>query len=104
VKEVFKGADTPQRHMGSPEVASLFSEHDIVGLQKVASSSSFLVLVSSSSSLVLLLFEVEMGDKLQKETCSLSLFHFFNCFFSFLFFSFLFFFFCFYSQLFNLSI
>jgi hypothetical protein len=91
VKEVFKGADTPQRHMGSPEVASLFSEHDIVGLQKVASSSS-LVLVTSSSSLVLLLFEVEMGDKLQKETCSLSLFHFFNCFFSFLFFFFPFFF------------
>jgi hypothetical protein len=76
VKEVFKGAGTPQPHMGSPKVASLFSEHDIVGLQKVASSSS-LVLVTSSSSLVLLLFEVEMRDKLQKETCNLSLFRFF---------------------------
>jgi len=51
--------------MGSPKVASLFSEHDIVGLQKVASSSS-LMLVTSSSLVVLLLFEVEMGDKLQK--------------------------------------
>jgi hypothetical protein len=92
VNEVFKGAGTPQRHMGSPEVASLFSEHDIVGLQKVASSSS-LMLVASSSSLVLLLFEVEMGDKLQKETCSLSFFlsFFFNCFF----FSFFFYFFLF---------
>jgi len=53
--------------MGSPEVASLFSEHDIVGPQKVA----------SSSSLGLLLFEVEMGDKLQKETCSLYFFIFY---------------------------
>jgi hypothetical protein len=81
--------------MSSPEVASLFSEHDIVGLQLVASSSS-LMLVASSSSLVLLLFEVEMGDKLQKETCNLSLFHFFLIvFFS----SFLFI----YSQSFNLN-
>jgi hypothetical protein len=80
VKEVFKRAGTPQWHMGSPEVASLFSEHDIVGLQKVASSSS-IVLITSSSSLVLLLFEVEMGDKLQKETCSLSLFLLFLFFF-----------------------
>jgi hypothetical protein len=71
VKEVFKGTGTPQWHMGSPEVALLFNEHDIVGLQKVA----------SSSSLVLLLFEVEMGDKFQKETCSLYLFHFFFFFF-----------------------
>jgi hypothetical protein len=69
--------------MGSLEVASLFSEYDIVGLQKVASS--------SSSSLVLLLFEVEMGDKLQKETCSLSLFLFlFLIVFFFLFSSFVF--------------
>jgi hypothetical protein len=65
--------------MGSPEVASLFSEHDIVGPQKVA----------SSSSLGLLLFEVEMGDKLQKETCSLFCFVFFN-FFSFIFLFFIF--------------
>jgi len=28
VKEVFKHAGTPQRHMGSSNVASLFSEHD----------------------------------------------------------------------------
>jgi hypothetical protein len=48
MKEIFKGADTPQRHMGSPEVASLFSEHDIVGLQKVASSSSLMLVASSS--------------------------------------------------------
>jgi len=66
--------------MGSPKVASLFSEHDIVGLQKVASSSS-LMLVTSSSLVVLLLFEVEMGDKLQKETFSLSFFLFFFFFF-----------------------
>jgi len=71
--------------MGSPKVASLFSEHDIVGLQKVASSSS-LMLVTSSSLVVLLLFEVEMGDKLQKETFSLSFFFFF---FFFLFFFFI---------------
>jgi len=29
VKEVFKGARSPQRHMGSTEVASLFIEQDI---------------------------------------------------------------------------
>jgi hypothetical protein len=87
VNEVFKGAGTPQWHMGSLEVASLFCEHDSVGLQKVASSSS-LMLVTSSSSLVLLLFEVGMGDKLQKETCSLSLFRFFFLNFFFLLFLF----------------
>jgi len=40
VKEVFKGARSPQQHMGSTEVASLFIEQDIFLLLEVGSSFS----------------------------------------------------------------
>jgi len=76
VKEVFKGARSPQQHMGSTEVASLFIEQDIFLLLEVGSSFS------------LGLFEVwkRNGRQASKMKGACLLIPFFELFFFFLFF------------------
>jgi len=71
MKEVFKGARSPQQHMGSTEVASLFIEQDIFLLLEVGSSFS------------LGLFEVwkRNGRQASKMKGGCLLFHFSELFF-----------------------